>query len=149
MRIHRINLDLTADNLTSMIEQFAPEAKFRVTSITPDGIRGQIKLLLWSVDFTAKPMSTSDGMVSIEIGASKLVPIPPALVQRQLKEAMKDAPTGVDVIQQALKVHLPSILAPFGISLVIRELRLLEGFLHVSIGEIDLPDFKQLMESIK
>jgi len=149
LRIHQVTFNLTADDLTSMIHEFAPEAKFRIADISPEGIHGQIKLLLWSVDFMARPRSTQDGVVSLEISASKLVPIPPALVQRQLKEAMKDAPNGIDVIQQALKVHLPSILGPFGIRLNIRELRCGDGVLHLAVEDIDLPTFQQLTQSIR
>lgn len=149
MRIHQVTFNLTADDLTSMIHEFAPEAKFRIVDVSPNGIHGHIKLLLWNVDFIARPRSTEDGVVSLEISASKLVPIPPALVQRQLKEAIKDAPSGIDVIQQALKVHLPSILAPFAIQLNVRELRCGEGVLHLAVEDIDLPTFQQLTQSLR
>lgn len=148
MRIHHISLDLTAGDLTSMVQEFAPDAKFRITTITPEGIRGQVKLLIWSIDFVARPNHGQHDTVSVEITASKLVPIPNSIVQRQLKEAMRDAPPGIDVIQQALKVHVPSILEPFGVELRIRELRCLEGFLHLSLEDIALPAFTRLMSGV-
>ncbi|MCL6455127.1 MAG: hypothetical protein K6T78_16095 [Alicyclobacillus sp.] len=144
MRIHQVSFNLTADDLTSLIQDFAPDAKFRIAEITPSGIHGHIRLLLWSVDFLARPRSSADGVVSLEISASKLVPIPPALVQRQLKEALRDAPNGIDVIHEALTVHLPSVLAPFDLHLTVRELRCGDGILHLTLEDIDLPRFQQL-----
>lgn len=149
MKIHHVSIDLSVDDLNSMVREFAPEAKIRILTIDSDGIRGQVKLLWWSVDFLAIPLNGSDGTVSVDISASKLVPIPPALVERQLKEAVRMAPSGVDVIQQALKVHLPSILSPFGIALTVKDISTDRGMLHVSIQSIDLPGFSQLTALMK
>ncbi|KPV44529.1 hypothetical protein [Alicyclobacillus ferrooxydans] len=149
MKIHHVSIDLSIDDLNSMIREFAPDAKIRILSIDADGIRGQVKLLWWSVDFLAIPLNGSDGTVSVDISASKLVPIPSSIVERQLKEAVRSAPSGVDVIQQALKVHLPSILSPFGIALTIKDLSTDRGLLHISINSIDLPSFRQLTSMMK
>ncbi|QSO47744.1 hypothetical protein [Alicyclobacillus mengziensis] len=144
MKIHHVSIDLSIDDLNAMIREFVPDAKIRILSIDSDGVRGQVKLLWWSVDFLAIPLNGSDGTVSVDVSASKLVPIPSSLVERQLKEAVKSAPSGVDVIQQALKVHLPSILNPLGIGLTVKDISTDRGLLHVSLQSIDLPSFAQL-----
>lgn len=149
MKIHHVSVDLSIDDINSLVKEFIPDAKIRILSIDADGIRGQIKLLWWHVDFLAVPDKTSDGIVSVDISASKLVAIPSAIIERQLKEAVKSAPDGVNVIQQALKVHLPSILNPFGVSLTVQDISTDRGLLHVSIQSIDLPSLSQLTKTLK
>lgn len=128
-----------------MIAEFAPEAKITVTHVDESGIYGQVKLLLWNVDFVARLSCTAEGEVSIEVAAHKLVPIPGMIVNRQLREAVKDAPPGVDVIQQALKVHLPSLLRPFGASLGIQEIRTYSGYIRLKVDKVRLPNLKELL----
>ncbi|MCF8567808.1 hypothetical protein LLE49_24095 [Alicyclobacillus tolerans] len=145
MRVRQISIELNAQDLNEMLDEFVPDAKIRVLDIHEDGIRGQLKLLLWNIDFVARPMSQSPDELSLDITASKLVPIPSALVQRQLKEAMRTAPSGIDVIQQAIKVHIPSILSPFGVSLSIRELKPYDGFLRLGLNDVRVPKFSQIL----
>lgn len=146
MRASHITVDLTAEDLTDLVHDFAGDGKIVFESITEAGIKGQIKFLVWNVDFLAVPSCADEGDVSIEITAHKLVPIPPGLVERQLREAVKDAPAGIHVLEQALKVHLPSILSPLGISMSVRQLRTYDGFLRVALAQVKLPAPGQLMK---
>jgi len=146
VRVSQVTIDLTSQDINEMIEEFAEDVKIQVTDIREDGIHGHVKLLLWNIDFTARPSTTGDGEVSLIVAAHKLVPIPSAIVERQLKSAVKDAPAGIDVIQQAIKVHLPSLLSPFGISLNVKELRAYQGFLRISVHGVQLPSLKQLLK---
>lgn len=139
VRISRVVIDLGIADLNEMLVDFLPDAKVRVTDIHEGGIIGQVKLLLWNIDFAARPNSSRPDELSIEVSASKLVPIPSLLVQKSLREAIKDAPNGIDVIQQALKVHLPSILNPLGIYVKIRELKCHNGFIRIGVEGIRLP----------
>lgn len=139
MRISRVVIDLGIADLNEMLVDFLPDARLRVTDINENGIIGQVKLLLWNIDFAARPNSNRPDELSLEISASKLVPIPSMIVQRSLRDAIKDAPNGINVIQQALKVHLPSILNPLGIYVKIRELQCHNGFVRVGLEGIRLP----------
>lgn len=139
MRISRVVVDLGIADLNEMLVDFLPDAKIRVTDIHEGGIIGQLKLLLWNIDFAARPTSGRSDELSLEIAASKLVPIPSLIVQRSLRDAIKDAPNGIDVIQQSLRVHLPSILNPLGIHVKIRELACHNGFVRVGLEGIRLP----------
>lgn len=145
MRVSHVTIDLTAADLTDLVHDFAGDDKIVFDSITESGIKGQIKLLLWSVDFVAIPSCTDEGEVSIEITAHKLVPIPSGIVERQLREAVKDAPPGIDVLQQALKVHLPSLLNPLGIAMSVRQLRTYDGFIRIALAEVKLPSPSNMM----
>ncbi|MBX6353557.1 MAG: hypothetical protein IRZ10_09510 [Thermoflavifilum sp.] len=139
MRISQVILHVSADDLNRAIAEFAPDTKARVTRIDSEGIHGEVRLWIWSVDLLLRPSVTADGQVAIEVSAQKLVPIPSAIVERQLRLAMKDAPAGVDVFQQALRVHLPSLLRPFGVSLALRELRTMDGYLRVAAEAVEFP----------
>ncbi|GGJ07106.1 hypothetical protein GCM10010885_15340 [Alicyclobacillus cellulosilyticus] len=121
MRLSRMSVEVTADDLNSWLAALAPDAPVRVHAITPVGVHGQLKLWFWYIDFVAVP-SCQDGVISLDIRAHKLVPIPAAWVQRQLREVVKDSPPGIEAFQQSLRVHLPSLCAPFGISLRVCEL---------------------------
>jgi hypothetical protein len=148
VRISTVTIELSTEDINSLLEEFASETRIRLTDISPDGIRGHVKLFLWNVDFLAKPSFGIHSDVSLDVSAHKLVPIPSAIVQRQLKEAVKDAPPGVDVIRQALRVHLPSLLEPFGISLGLQELQCHQGFVRVTVDSVQLPKLKQLVSSV-
>jgi hypothetical protein len=145
VRLSHLTLDLTAQDLTELVRDFSVEDKIMFDTITEDGIRGRIKLMVWSVDFVAVPSCTEEGEVSIDITAHKLVQIPPGIVERQLREAVKDAPAGIGVLQQALKVHLPSLLSPLGISMTVRQLKCYDGFLRIALARVQLPPPGDLM----
>ncbi|GMA50723.1 hypothetical protein GCM10025857_20800 [Alicyclobacillus contaminans] len=148
MRISHVCVDLTADDLNSLIADFAAEANLRFTEIIDEGIRGQVKLLFFNVDFFAKPASTSPEEVSVDVTAHKLMAIPGSVVNRQLREAMKDAPAGIDVIRNSLVVHLPSLLRTVGVDLRIRELRCYNGYLRAHVEKISLPAFHMLGQTL-
>lgn len=139
VRISRITVDISVDDLNSLLTDFLPDGNLRITSMTPEGIFGQLKFLLWNVDFTAIPFSTSEQDMNIEVTAHKLVTIPTAIVQRQLREAVKDAPPGIDVISQTLRVNVTSLLKPFGVSLNVHELQTYDGFLRLTVSGIEVP----------
>jgi len=140
MRLSRVVIDVGISDLNEMLVEFMPDAKARVLDIQEQGIIGQVKLLLWNIDFVARPSSSKSDELAIEINASKLVPIPSAIVQRQLKEAIKEAPAGIDVIQQTLKVHLPSVLGPLGVNLAVRELSCHNGYVRLAVDGLSLPN---------
>lgn len=148
MRISHVTVDINTQDLNSLLEEFLPDSSVRIVDITESGIRGQVKLLLWSVDFIARPASGDDD-VSLDISAYKMIPIPSALVQRSLKEAIKDAPAGVDVIRQSLRVHLPALLGPLGIDMTVRELRVYDGYLRVTVDNVQLPKLNALLAGSK
>ena len=136
MRIRRITLELDTEDINSIISDFLPEHQLQVTGIDADGIRGHLRFLLWNIDFIARPYSRSSDELNIDVTARKLVTIPPSIIQRQLREAMKDAPPGIDVMQQMLRVKFTSLLAPFGLSLKVEELQSLDGFVRVTLSGI-------------
>ncbi len=144
MRISHVRVDLSTDDINSLIADFAVDSNLRITDIREDGICGQVKFLLLNVDFIAKPSSGTEYEASIDIAAHKLVAIPGTVVNRQLREAMKDAPPGIDVIRNSLVVHVPSLLRTLGIGIKIRELRCYNGYLHVHVEDVELPPFKKL-----
>lgn len=166
MRISRVNIELSADDLNSLIEEFAPDAPIRITHITPDGLHGQLKLLLWSVDFTARVWCGVEGegsavdaagsgvqdaersapsTVFVDVSAHKLVAIPSMIVERQLREAVKDAPDGIDVIRTTLRVHLPSLLQPLGVTMAMEALETVEGALRIGMRGLALPGLAGMM----
>jgi hypothetical protein len=145
MRISNVSIELSTEDINSLLDEFASEARLRLTDISPDGLRGQVKLFLWNVDFLAKPSFGIHSEVSLDVSAHN---IPSAIVQRQLKEAVKDAPAGVDAIRQALKVHLPSLLQPFGISLGLKSLECHQGYIRVTVDSVQLPKLKELMSLV-
>lgn len=150
MRLSHLALELSVSDINELLREVAPDLKVRITEIDHDGIHGQLKLLIWNVDFTARPScSAEQETLSIDIGARKLVPIPSPIVQRQLQEAVKDAPPGVDVIRQTLRVHLPSLLAPFGVSLKVKELRCGIGKVMLSVGDVALGELGSLMGRVQ
>ncbi|SIS83118.1 hypothetical protein [Alicyclobacillus vulcanalis] len=139
MRISNISVRLSADDLNSMIAEFAPDVPLRITSVRPDGVHGQFKFLMWNIDFAARPTSNPDkGEVALEISARKLVNIPPALVQMSLQEAMKDAPQGIEVLRQSLRLNIASLLDPLGISLKLNDFTCGDGFLVIDLARIDI-----------
>jgi hypothetical protein len=139
VRLSQVIVYVSVDDLNRAIEELAPDAKARVVRIDGDGIHGEVRLWIWSIDFLARPSIGADGQVSIEVSAQKLVPIPSAIVERQLRMAVKDAPVGVDVIQQTLRIHLSSLLKPFGVSLALRELRTVDGYLRIAAEAVEFP----------
>ncbi|RIV17280.1 hypothetical protein D2Q93_15545 [Alicyclobacillaceae bacterium I2511] len=148
MRIARIRVDLTADDINLLLLEWGTASVIRVTGVTSEGIRGQVKLLWWGVDFLAKPGMAVDGSATIEVSAFKLVPIPSALVEKRLREAMKDAPSGIDVIQQTLKVHLQSLLRPFGTNLNLAEFQCHDGYVRIGVDGLTLPRLQDLFAAI-
>ena len=146
MRISQLEFKLTTADLNELIYEFAPDVKIRITDIQEDGLHGQLKLLVWNVDFVARPSCDREKEeLSLDISARKLINIPVQIVEHQLREAMKDAPQGIEVMRQTLKVHVPSILQPLGISLRIREFRCLNGVVTVAIEQVRVPDLKRLL----
>lgn len=139
VRISRITVDVSVGDLNSLLTDFMPEGHLMITSMTPEGIFGQLRFLFWNVDFTAIPFSTSEKEMNIEITAHKLVTIPTAIVQRQLREAIKDAPPGIDVISQTLRVNVANFLRPFGVSLNVHELQTYDGFVRLTVSGIEVP----------
>jgi hypothetical protein len=139
VRVTHLTLDFTVDDLNQLLREFIPDSQLIITAIDRIGIRGQLRFMFWNVDFIARPFSPGADEVSIEITAHKLVPIPPAIIERQLREAIKDAPPGVDVLQQTLKLHVPSILEPFGVRLGIKELQTHEGFVRLAVSGLETP----------
>ncbi|SFV03312.1 hypothetical protein [Alicyclobacillus macrosporangiidus] len=133
MRVSQISIVMDRDDLQDWMDELLPESGLRIVSITPEGIRGQVKLLWWHVDFLAVPSIPAPDTVAIDISAHKLVPIPSALVQRQLKEAVRDGPPGISVMEESLRVHLPSLLAGLGVHLHVRHLGCEQGRLTMSV----------------
>ncbi|WAH37024.1 hypothetical protein [Alicyclobacillus dauci] len=143
MRISHVNVQLSADDINGWITELAPDLKLRITDIKEDGVHGQLKILMWNIDFLARPHCYREREeVAVEISAHKLVPIPAAIVQRSLQEAMKDAPQGVDVLRQILKVHLPSILHPLGIALKVEDFTCREGHVVLNVADCELAFLK-------
>lgn len=150
MRISNLDIKLTATDINELLEEFFPEVKIRITEIEEDGLHGQLKLLMWNVDFIAHPHADRDHeMVSLDVSAHKLVPIPTAIVERQLREAIKDAPYGIEVLREALKVHLPSILQPLGLSIRVREFKCYSGVLTLGVEQLNIPRIKELLDKKK
>ncbi|MCL6627392.1 hypothetical protein [Alicyclobacillus shizuokensis] len=149
MRITHITLDFTVDDLNELLREFIPDSQLVITGIDRLGIHGQLRFLFWNVDFVAKPCSPSPEEVSIEVTAHKLVSIPPAIIERQLREAVKDAPDGVEVLQQALRLNVPLILQPFGIRLGIRELQTHDGFVRMALRDVETPRLMRLVRGIR
>ncbi|ACV57080.1 hypothetical protein [Alicyclobacillus acidocaldarius] len=139
MRISNIRVRLSADDLNSMIAEFAPDIPLRILAIQPDGVHGQFKFLMWNIDFAARPTCSADkGEISIEISARKLVNIPPAIVQMSLQEAMKDAPQGIEVLRQSLRLNIASLLEPLGIALKLNEFTCAEGALVIDLARVEV-----------
>jgi hypothetical protein len=149
VRVSNITVELSAEDINELIAEFAPEVKIQIVAIDERGIHGQVKFMLWNIDFTAMPAATPNGQVSIEVAAHKLVAIPGPLVQRQLKEVVKDAPPGVDAIQQALRIHLPTLLQPFGASLVLDEFKPYPGYVRIKASKIQVENIKRLLQKGK
>ncbi|MBX5437545.1 MAG: hypothetical protein IRZ33_10070 [Alicyclobacillaceae bacterium] len=137
MRVSHIALDLSVQDLNSILAEWVEKVPLRIVDIDEAGIRGQVRLWWWNIDFTARPSVHNSSEIAVDISAHKLVPIPPALVHLHLREAVKDAPPGVDVIRQTLTVHLPSLLRPFGLSLAVQELRTGHGCLHIVVDNVE------------
>ncbi len=148
MRVSQLGIRLTATDLNEAVAEFAPSVQLRVTEIREDGLHGQLKFLLWNIDFVAQPSAMQDGStVYLDVSAHKLIPIPMTLVQYQLKEAMKDAPPGIDVIRQTIKVHLPSILKPFSASLRVREFECHQGYVSIVFEDCRVSDVRRFFET--
>lgn len=139
MHISNVIIDLSIEDLNEFIADVAPDLKIHLNDIQPDGFRGHIKLLFWNIDFVARPSFTKNGEVALDVSAHKLVAIPGSIVKYQLKEAIKDAPPGIEVIQQSLRVHLPSILGPFGMALKVSELTMTPGMLRIGVENAVVP----------
>lgn len=139
MRISNVSFRLSAEDLNDIISETAPDVRLRITEIRDDGIHGYLRFLMWNIDFLARPYSNRDrDEIAVEISARKLVSIPPAIVNRSLQEAMKDAPTGIEVFRQSLKLHVPSILEPLGVKLTVEDFACRDGHVTVSVSNCDL-----------
>lgn len=149
MRASHLTIDLTALDLADLVHDFIDDDKITFDTITESGIKGQVRFLVWNIDFLAQPSCNDDGEVSINITAHKLVPIPAGIVERSLREAVKDAPDGIEVLQQALKLNIPSLLSPLGINLSIRQLRAYDGFLRIALANLKLPSMHDLQATLK
>jgi hypothetical protein len=147
VRVSYLGIRLTASDLNESIAEFAPSIQLRINEIREDGMHGQLKFLLWNIDFVAQPSSLQDGStIFVDVSAHKLIPIPSSLVQYQLKEAMKDAPPGIDVLRQTIKVHLPSILKPFNASLRVREFQCHQGYVSIVFEDCRVSDVRRFFE---
>ncbi|GMA57297.1 hypothetical protein GCM10025858_18000 [Alicyclobacillus sacchari] len=51
---------------------------------------------------------------------------------------MKDAPSGIEVLRQSLKLNVPSILEPLQISLNVEEFSCIDGSLLIRVSDCDL-----------
>lgn len=139
MRISNVSIKLTADDLNRWISEIAPEVKLRICDIQDDGIHGQFKFLMWNIDFLARPHCYREREeIAVEISAHKLVAIPASIVQRSLQEAMKDAPSGVEVLRQVLKLHVPSILEPLRIALKVEDFSCRNGAVVIDVADCEL-----------
>ncbi|WP_206832696.1 hypothetical protein [Alicyclobacillus fructus] len=151
MRISNVSVRLSADDLNSMIAEFAPDVPLRITAIRPDGVHGQFRFLMWNIDFAARPTCNPErGEIALEISARKLVNIPPAIVQMSLQEAMRDAPNGIEVLRQSLRLNVASLLEPLGISLKLGAFTCGDGALVVDLADCEIemqgrrPEFASL-----
>lgn len=143
MRISNVSIRLTADDLNQWLIEAAPEVKLRIIEIKEDGIHGQFKFLMWNIDFLARPHCYKEREeIAVEISAHKLVNIPASIVQRSLQEAMKDAPTGVEVLRQILKLHVPSILEPLNIALKVEDFACRDGSIVLQVADCELDFLK-------
>ncbi|MCL6517931.1 hypothetical protein [Alicyclobacillus sp.] len=139
MRVTQLSIVMERDDLQAWLDELWPSSGLRILSIGPEGVRGQVKLLWWHVDFLAVPAVPAPDTVALDISAHKLVPIPSVLVQRQLKEAVRDAPPGISVVEESLRVHLPSLLEGLGIHLHVRHLGCEPGRLTLSVEGLQVP----------
>lgn len=149
MRLSHLTIDLTATDLADLVHDFTDDDKITFDTITEGGVKGQIRFLVWNIDFIAQPSCNDDGEVSIDITAHKLVPIPAGIVERSLREAVKDAPAGIEVLQQALKVNVASLLSPLGVNVSIRQLKTYNGFLRIALADLKLPPMGELQATLK
>jgi hypothetical protein len=145
LRISHVRVDLAAEDINSLIADFAADANIHITHITPDGIHGQVKFLFWNIDFVARPSSDAENEVSVNVSAYKLVAIPDVIVNRQLREVVRDAPPGIDVIRNSLVMHVPSLLRTFGIGLKVKELQCHDGFVRLDVEDVEMPELAKLM----
>jgi len=146
MRISNVKIELTASDLNQWLAEVAPEVKLRIVEIKDDGIHGQFKFLMWNIDFLARPHCYVEREeIAVEISAHKLVNIPASIVQRSLQEAIKDAPTGVEVLRQILKLHVPSILEPLKIGLKVEEFSCRNGSIILQVADCELDFLKGLL----
>ncbi|MCL6548188.1 MAG: hypothetical protein K6T30_04670 [Alicyclobacillus sp.] len=137
VRVSHICLDLDVRDLNTLLAEFLPEPDIRVVDIRTDGVHGHVRLWWWNIDFVARPCASGPAVIAVDVSAHKLVPIPSAIVHFHLREAMKDAPPGVDVIRQTLTVHLPSVLKPFGLSLEVQEFRAHDGYIRIVADNVE------------
>jgi|GEM_PF-2776802 len=136
MRIRQISLEIDAGDINSIFADFLPDVPLRVTSIDQEGIKGQIHVLWWNIDFVAMPYSLTSDELNIDISARKLVSIPTSIIERQLREAMKDAPPGIDVRQQMLRVRFTPLLAPIGLSLQVEHVQPCNGYVQITLAGV-------------
>ncbi|GLG02558.1 hypothetical protein Alches_25990 [Alicyclobacillus hesperidum subsp. aegles] len=149
MRISNISFRLTKEDLNEMIAELAPDVRLRIVDIKSDGVHGQFRFLMWNIDFCARPYCNREkGEIAVEITARKLVNIPPALVQMSLQEAIKDAPSGIEVLRQSLKLNVPSILEPLQISLNVEDFSCVDGSLVIRVSDCDLALLKGKLPSL-
>ncbi|EPZ50897.1 hypothetical protein [Alicyclobacillus acidoterrestris] len=146
MRISQVTIKLSADDINRMLQEFAPDVKLRIVEIRDDGIYGQFKFLMWNIDFIARPHSYKEREeVAVEVSARMLVPIPASIVERSLQEAVKDAPQGLEVLRQVLKLHVPTILSPFKIQLKVRDFSCHNGAVVIDVADCELGMLKGML----
>lgn len=140
MRVSHVEVRLSSADLNDWMAELSPDLKARIVDISESGVHGQIRLLVWNIDFVARPSADwATDTITLEISAHKLVNIPSALVERQLKEALKDGPPGVEVLRQSLRIHVPALLQPLGVTLRVKELRCQVGYLVLVLEQCRFP----------
>lgn len=140
MHLSHVEFQFSTQDINSLLTEVAPDLKARVVDIVEEGIRGQLRFLFWNIDFIAHPScDAKTNCLLLDISAKKLVPIPGVVVNRQLQDAMRDAPSGVEVVRQSLKLHLPSILQPLGVGVDVKEIHMSDGMLRVVVENCKIP----------
>lgn len=143
MRISHVRFQFNVKDINGWLTDLVPDVKIRIQEIKGGAVHGQLKFLMWNVDFVAQPHCYNDrDEIAIEISAHKFVTIPVSIVERQLQEAMKDAPEGIEVLRQILKVHVPSILEPLKIHLKVSDFACRDNQLVLQIDDCDLEFLK-------
>lgn len=143
MRISYMRFQFTVADLNAWLADLLPDVRIRIQDIKEGAVHGQLKFLMWNVDFVARPHCNKDrDEIALEISAHKFVAIPISIVERQLQEAMKDAPEGIEVLRQNLKVHVPSILEPLDIKLKVTDFACRESQLIFQIADCNLDFLK-------
>lgn len=148
MKVSHLELRLSSSDLNQMLAEIAPDVKVKILDIGDSGIHGQVKLLVWNIDFIAKPSADwASDAVNLDISAHKLVNIPSSIVERQLREALKDGPPGIEVLRQSLRVHVPSLIQPLGVELRVKDIHCQPGYLVLAVEQLQLALPQNLFQS--